>query len=147
MKKQLSIVLVPLMAISLTGCTQQTERKNQVTRQRTETGLEYEIIKDGSGETPITGQKVTVHYTGWLDEHGNPGTKFDSSVDRGTPFSFNVGVGQVIAGWDEMVKKMRVGEKVRVYIPAKLGYGSRGAGRVIPANANLIFDIEMLNIS
>ncbi len=146
MKKQLRIVLVPLMAISLTGCTQQTER-TQVTRQRTETGLEYETLKEGSGATPTTGQKVTVHYTGWLDENGNQGTKFDSSVDRGTPFSFNVGKGQVIAGWDEMVAKMRVGEKVRAYLPAKLGYGSRGAGRVIPPNANLIFDIEVLNIS
>jgi len=82
-----------------------------------------------------------------LDTNGQPGTKFDSSVDRGQPFSFNIGVGQVIQGWDEGVALMKVGEKRRLYIPAALGYGAYGAGRVIPPHAALIFDVELLKLS
>lgn len=116
-------------------------------RKKTASGLEYEIITEGSGESPKVGQKVTVHYTGWLpDNEGKPGKKFDSSVDRGNPFAFTIGRGQVIAGWDEGVMSMKVGEKRRFIIPAKLGYGSRGAGAAIPPNATLIFDVELLKV-
>lgn len=92
------------------------------------------------------GDEVTVHYTGWLDDKGKPGTKFDSSVDRDMPFSFKLGAGRVIQGWDLGVAGMKVGEKRRLIIPASLGYGSRGAGRLIPPNATLIFDVELISI-
>lgn len=93
------------------------------------------------------GQRVKVHYTGWLDEQGKAGKKFDSSVDRGTPFTFTVGAGQVIKGWDEGVLGMKVGEKSRLSIPADLAYGAQGAGNgVIPPNSNLIFEVELLGL-
>ena len=110
-------------------------------------GLQYKIEKAGNGNCPEKGQKVTVHYTGWLDDNGKIGKKFDSSVDRGTPFSFDIGLGQVIAGWDEGVSTMKVGEKRHLIIPANLGYGARGAGGVIPPNAKLRFDVELLNLA
>ena len=95
---------------------------------------------------PAKGNSVRVHYTGWLWQDGKLGTKFDSSVDRGEPFEFMLGVGYVIKGWDEAVTQMAVGQKVRVIIPPHLGYGARGAGRVIPPNATLAFDIELLEV-
>lgn len=109
-------------------------------------GLSFIIVKaaDANAKAPAKGSKVEVHYTGWLDKDGALGNKFDSSVDRGFPFKFNVGVGQVIAGWDEGVMLMKVGEKRRFFIPSKLGYGAYGAGNVIPPNADLIFDVEVL---
>ena len=118
----------------------------QVTLQ---SGLKYEIITaaPANGQVPSIGDTVEVHYTGWLtDSKGQPdlNKKFDSSVDRGYPFKFKVGVGQVIAGWDEGVMLMAVGEKRRFTIPAELGYGAYGAGRVIPPNATLVFDVERL---
>jgi peptidylprolyl isomerase len=113
---------------------------------RTASGLEYEILKDGAGASPRAGNKVTVHYTGWLNNNGEKGKEFDSSVRLGQPFSFTIGVGQVIQGWDEGVMTMKVGEQRRLFIPSNLGYGSRGAGGVIPANANLIFDVELLGM-
>ena len=122
------------------------EGNTQMVRQKTDSGLQYEVVKEGSGETPKPAQKVTVHYTGWLDNNGEPGTKFDSSVDRGEPFTFKIGIGQVISGWDEGVMSMKVGEKRRLIIPADLGYGARGAGRIIPPNATLIFDVELIKI-
>lgn len=138
----------------LAGCNtpreeiQQQDQKGQyMVRQKTNSGLEYEILQEGTGDSPKAGQVVTVHYTGWLDDNGKPGTKFDSSVDRGQPFSFVIGRGQVIRGWDEGVIAMKVGEKRRLIIPAVLGYGAYGAGRVIPPNATLIFDVELLKIS
>jgi len=106
-------------------------------------GLQIEQLTAGTGEAPKTGDRVKVHYTGWLTN----GTKFDSSVDRGQPFVFTLGVGQVIRGWDEGVAKMRVGEKARLTIPPELGYGARGAGGVIPGNATLIFEVELLGIN
>ncbi|HSC24849.1 MAG TPA: FKBP-type peptidyl-prolyl cis-trans isomerase [Candidatus Babeliales bacterium] len=122
-------------------------KNNHMVRTVTSSGLEYETLHVGSGESPSIGKMVTVHYTGWLNNNGVPSTKFDSSVDRGKPFSFTIGVGQVIKGWDEGVMTMKVGEKRRLFIPSNLGYGSRGAGSVIPANANLIFDVELISIT
>lgn len=115
-------------------------------KQKTDSGIEFEIITPAAedAQKPDNGAFVTVHYTGWLNENGNPGKKFDSSVDRGMPFQFNVGAGQVIRGWDEMVADMKVGEKRRVYLPHQMAYGAYGAGAVIPPFANLIFDIELL---
>jgi len=109
-------------------------------------GLEYEIIKPGKGKIAQVGQRVQVHYTGWLNEGGKKGKKFDSSVDRRKPFVFGLGQGMVIRGWDEGVAGMKVGEKRTLYIPAALGYGARGAGGVIPPNADLIFDVELLDV-
>ena len=104
-------------------------------------GLRYEDEVVGTGLSPTQGQTVTVHYTGWLQN----GTKFDSSRDRGQPFSFQLGTGQVIKGWDEGVATMKVGGKRKLTIPPDLAYGSRGAGGVIPPGATLTFDVELLS--
>ena len=112
----------------------------------TPTGLQITDIKEGTGATPRTGQTCVMHYTGWLYENGAKGKKFDSSVDRGEPFEFPIGRGQVIAGWDEGVASMKVGGKRTLIIPAALGYGARGAGGVIPPNATLMFDVELLGV-
>ena len=110
----------------------------------TDSGLRYTDIKVGDGETATgKGQTVVVHYTGWLEDD----TKFDSSVDRNEPFSFPLDCRFVISGWDEGVKGMQVGGKRRLVIPSELGYGSQGAGGVIPPDATLIFEIELLEIS
>ncbi|HLJ31585.1 MAG TPA: FKBP-type peptidyl-prolyl cis-trans isomerase [Candidatus Babeliales bacterium] len=120
---------------------------SNMTRVQMDCGVSYEVLQEGTGATPSVGNKVTVHYTGWLDNNGQLGTQFDSSHKRSQPFTFQLGVGMVIKGWDEGVKTMKVGEKRRIYIPWQLGYGSRGAGAVIPPYANLIFDVELLGIS
>jgi FKBP-type peptidyl-prolyl cis-trans isomerase len=109
----------------------------------TPSGLKYVDLEEGTGATPQTGQKVTVHYTGTLED----GTKFDSSRDRKQPFDFKIGVGQVIKGWDEGVGTMKVGGRRQLIIPPELGYGIRGAGDVIPPNAVLLFDVELLKVS
>ncbi len=112
----------------------------------TASGLKYRDEVVGTGPAPKQGQTVNVHYTGWLDESGKQGKKFDSSRDRGQPFSFPLGEGRVIGGWDEGVATMKVGGRRILTIPAELGYGARGAGGVIPPNATLIFDVELLGV-
>ena len=109
----------------------------------TTSGLKYVDETVGKGSSPKAGQTVKVHYTGWLEN----GTKFDSSVDRGQPFEFVIGVGQVIKGWDEGVSTMKVGGKRKLIIPSVLGYGPRGAGKLIPPNATLVFDVELLGLN
>jgi peptidylprolyl isomerase len=112
----------------------------------TESGLKIIDTTVGTGASPKTGQICVMHYTGWLSEGGAKGKKFDSSVDHGSPFEFPIGMKQVIGGWDEGVATMKVGGKRTLIIPPELGYGARGAGGVIPANATLIFDVELLGI-
>jgi FKBP-type peptidyl-prolyl cis-trans isomerase len=109
-------------------------------------GLKYTDTTVGTGAEATAGHKVSVHYTGWLYNNGEKGKKFDSSLDRGQPFSFGLGAQQVIKGWDEGVAGMKVGGKRTLIIPPELGYGARGAGGVIPANATLMFDVELLKV-
>mgnify|MGYP001822825678 FL=1 len=108
----------------------------------TDSGLKYEDLVAGDGAVAESGQTVVVHYTGWLTD----GSKFDSSVDRNQPFRFLLGKGQVIRGWDEGVQGMKIGGKRKLTIPPQLGYGAAGAGGVIPPNATLVFDVELLEL-
>ena len=113
----------------------------------TDSGLQYEDLVTGEGAEAKAGQHVTVHYTGWLrNDDGSLGAKFDSSKDRNDPFQFALGAGHVIRGWYEGVQGMKVGGSRRLTIPAALGYGARGAGGVIPPNATLIFDVDLLAV-
>ena len=112
----------------------------------TSSGLQIIDTVVGTGASPQTGQTLAMHYTGWLYENGQKGRKFDSSVDRGQPFEFPIGTGRVIKGWDEGVASMKVGGKRTLIIPPDLGYGARGAGGVIPPNATLMFDVELISI-
>jgi FKBP-type peptidyl-prolyl cis-trans isomerase FkpA len=112
----------------------------------TSSGLQYIDTVEGDGATAAAGQHVSVHYTGWLYKDGEQGAKFDSSRDRNDPFEFGLGAGMVIKGWDEGVQGMKIGGQRTLIIPAELGYGARGAGGVIPANATLKFDVELLDI-
>jgi len=108
-----------------------------------DSGLKYEELEEGTGTEATAGNKVTVHYTGWLED----GSKFDSSVDRNDPFMFSLGAGMVIKGWDEGVAGMKIGGKRKLTIPSDLGYGASGAGGVIPPNATLIFDVELIAVN
>jgi peptidylprolyl isomerase len=112
----------------------------------TSSGLQYEDTTPGTGASPAKGQTCVMLYTGWLWQDGAKGAKFDSSVDRGQPFSFPLGQGRVIKGWDEGVATMKQGGKRTLLIPPELGYGGRGAGGVIPPNATLLFEVELLDI-
>src|SRR6266702_6030071 len=129
----------PLMA---TTASAQTAGKPMTTA----SGLQIIDATVGTGASPTTGQTCVMHYTGWLYENGQKGKKFDSSVDRNEPFEFPIGQRQVIAGWDEGVASMKVGGKRTLIIPPALGYGARGAGGVIPPNATLMFDVELLAV-
>jgi peptidylprolyl isomerase len=136
------------LALAIAAAVPPIERADAATNQVIEmpNGLKYTDTKTGDGATATSGNKVSVHYTGWLYNNGAKGTKFDSSVDRGQPFQFTLGAHQVIAGWDEGVAGMKVGGKRTLIIPPELGYGTRGAGGVIPPNATLMFDVELLGV-
>lgn len=140
MKKSILLLLVSLCVTSLAFAA---ESKIVTTK----SGLKYEDTQVGTGAEAVAGKEVTVHYTGWLDTgNGAKGKKFDSSHDHGQPFTFPLGAGMVIQGWDEGVAGMKIGGKRTLMIPSNLGYGARGAGADIPPNANLVFDVELLSI-
>ncbi len=145
----LSLTLSILAGFVLASCRKpvrdiaKLEKVQSMDTIKTASGLQYAELHPGTGATPKTGQRVTVHYTGVLEN----GVKFDSSVDRDEPFTFKLGVGQVIEGWDEGVALMKQGEKCRLIIPSNLAYGPRGIAGAIPPNATLIFDVELLKIS
>ncbi len=128
------VIFVLLLSFYNSSCG----KKNFMTK----SGVQVEVITEGKGASPKEGQVVTVHYTGWLTDS----TKFDSSVDRGQPFKYQFGVGQVIQGWDDGVATMKLGGKSKFTIPPELGYGQGGAGGVIPPDATLIFEVELLGI-
>ena len=136
------------VALAILAVSAPVGRSNAADNQVTEMpdGLKYTDTKIGDGATAKAGNKVTVNYTGWLNENGAKGKKFDSSLDRNQPFQFTLGAHQVIAGWDEGVAGMKVGGKRTRIIPPELGYGARGAGGVIPPNATLMFEVELLDV-
>jgi FKBP-type peptidyl-prolyl cis-trans isomerase len=140
MKKTFTVLAALFSIVFFSGDSMSA---NEVT---TPTGLKYVDTQVGTGGEAVQGKIVTVHYTGWLNKAGAKGTKFDSSVDRGEPFVFGLGMGQVIQGWDQGFAGMKIGGKRTLYIPSKLGYGERGAGGAIPPNSDLIFDVELLGV-
>ena len=137
-----------VLALAIVAAVTPLRRSDAATNQVIEmpSGLKYTDTKTGDGAAAAAGNKVSVHYTGWLYNNGAKGTKFDSSVDRGQPFQFTLGAHQVIAGWDEGVTGMRVGDKRKLWVPPKLGYGRQGALPEIPPNAELIFEVELLEL-
>lgn len=147
------VMLLLLMAVVIPACTQKETKPAEDKKSepasvagnivKTASGLSYVDLVPGNGPAPTAGKPVKVHYTGWLEN----GTKFDSSVDRGEPFVFTIGAGQVIPGWDEGVLTMKVGGKRKLIIPPQLGYGAAGAGNDIPPNATLIFQVELLDVA
>jgi peptidylprolyl isomerase len=132
-----------LVTASLSTLLTPAQAQNVMT---TPSGLKIIDTQVGTGPSPKPGQTCVMHYTGWLYENGKKGAKFDSSLDRGQPFEFPIGQHRVIAGWDEGVATMKVGGKRTLIIPPELGYGARGAGGVIPPNATLMFDVELLGV-
>jgi peptidylprolyl isomerase len=135
-----------LLAAPVLSGDEQKEQKVEYKWTTTPTGLKYQDLKEGDGATPKNGQTCVMNYTGWLWENGEKGKKFDSSLDRGTPFEFGLGMGRVIKGWDQGIATMKVGGKRLLLIPPQLGYGTRGAGGVIPPNATLLFEVELLGV-
>jgi peptidylprolyl isomerase len=134
------------LSVLATGVIAMSEAADAQPVTTTPSGLKIIDTKVGTGPSPKPGQTCVMNYTGWLYENGKKGAKFDSSLDRNQPFSFPIGQHQVIAGWDEGVATMKVGGKRTLIIPPELGYGSRGAGGVIPPNATLMFDVELLSV-
>jgi peptidylprolyl isomerase len=137
-------ILAAFAAVASLALTVDARAEEQMTK--SPTGLQFKDTQVGTGATPKIGQTAVMHYTGWLYNNGEKGKKFDSSRDRGQPFEFPLGQGQVIKGWDEGVEGMKVGGKRTLVIPPELGYGARGAGGVIPPNAWLIFDVELVGV-
>ena len=135
-----------LIATAIVAAAAPASAQTQGKAMTTPSGLQIIDTTVGTGASPKTGQTCVMHYTGWLSEGGKKGKKFDSSVDRGQPFEFPIGMKRVIGGWDEGVATMKVGGKRTLIIPPELGYGARGAGGVIPPNATLIFDVELLGL-
>ena len=146
--KKTAWLLAAIAAIAFSALPAAADEKKggESKMQKSPSGLQWEDVKVGTGATPKTGQICVMHYTGWLWEEGAKGKKFDSSVDRGQPFEFPLGQGRVIKGWDEGVATMKVGGKRNLLIPPQLGYGARGAGGVIPPNATLLFEVELLGV-
>ncbi|HEY6051461.1 MAG TPA: FKBP-type peptidyl-prolyl cis-trans isomerase [Thermoanaerobaculia bacterium] len=141
----LALAAAPALTAQNHAAPNDSEKKSENKMTKTPSGLQYEDTVVGTGASPKQGQVVVVHYTGWLWENGAKGKKFDSSVDRGTPFEFAIG-GRVIQGWNEGVASMKVGGKRTLLIPPQLGYGANGRPPVIPPNATLIFDVELLGL-
>ena len=137
---------IALFAIGATIMSDPSDAQPAPKPVTTSTGLQIIDTKVGTGASPKTGQTAVVHYTGWLSNNGAKGKKFDSSVDRNEPFEFPIGQGRVIRGWDEGVASMKIGGKRTLIVPPTLGYGAQGAGGVIPPNATLIFDVELLGV-
>ena len=143
----ISLVLTGILTSNATAEIKKEVKKMQKTDEiTTPSGLKYIDKVVGTGKSPTKGQTVTVHYTGWLNNNGEKGKQFDSSVDHGQPFQFTIGVGQVIKGWDEGVSKMKIGGERELIIPSLLAYGERGAGGDIPPNATLIFNVKLLGV-
>ena len=152
--EKIIVLLLLIVAIAIPACSQKeaksvpekgaaTATQAAAGTEKTASGLSYTDLVKGNGAAPVSGKSVTVHYTGWLED----GKKFDSSLDHGQPFTFRIGAGEVIPGWDEGVMSMRVGGKRKLFIPAQLGYGAAGAPGAIPPNANLIFEVELLDVA
>lgn len=134
--------VIMMLSLSFTISASSKEDKKMSETQKTDSGLQYIVIEEGTGDRAVAGKKIKVHYTGKLED----GTEFDSSVKRGQPIEFILGVGQVIKGWDEGIALMKVGGKSQLIIPPELGYGAAGAGNVIPPNSVLIFDVELVEV-
>lgn len=145
MKRIFPLVLSGILLIVLVSRADE-EKKDTSKMEKTASGLKYEDVVVGKGPQPKPGQICVMNYTGWLWVNGAKGQKFDSSLDRGKPFKFPIGQGRVIKGWDEGVATMKVGGKRNLLIPPALGYGSRGAGGVIPPDATLYFEVELLGV-
>jgi FKBP-type peptidyl-prolyl cis-trans isomerase FkpA len=144
--RKVALAAIALVALAVSPVGTPTANAQAAKTMTTASGLKITDGKVGTGATPKTGQTCVMHYTGWLYQDGVKGKKFDSSLDRGQPFEFVIGKHQVIAGWDEGVATMQVGGKRTLIIPPELGYGARGAAGVIPPNATLIFDVELLDV-
>ena len=142
----MAAALVGALALPALADEMKDDKKGESKMEKTSSGLRYEDVVVGTGAAPKPGQVCVMHYTGWLWEKDAKGAKFDSSVDRGKPFKFPLGQGRVIKGWDEGVATMKVGGKRNLLIPPQLGYGMKGAGGVIPPNATLFFEVELLGV-
>jgi len=151
MKRTRSLVFVAAAALLVlalaASADEKTDKKGQSKMVKTASGLQYEDTREGTGPQPKKGQTCSMHYTGWLWENGARGKKFDSSFDRGKPYDFALGRGEVIKGWDEGVATMKVGGQRKLLIPPLLGYGAAGTGRgLIPPNATLLFEVQLIAV-